>query len=330
LAEKIAIAVLGCSSIANRSVIPAILKSDKLDLTHVASRSREKAGQYARRFGCEACGYHDVLDNDQIDAVYVSLPVGLHYDWGLRVVQEGKHLIMDKTFTEDIEQAREILALSERKNTVSMEALAYVYHPVYQKAQGIVEDGDLGKVRHVEAFFGFPFLPEGDIRNSPELGGGAMLDALIYPLSFALNTIGRDPLSFKYNIIRDEGWRVDSRGFVQINWDDCSAQIGYGFGFAYRNSFSVWGDKASLHVNRGFSRQATEKGSVILKKQDRAEEIEIDPADQFMLMLDAFAYKIEGRDTTGVNENANILDRMGIISSMRECYIKNGQSSIDG
>jgi len=330
LAEKIAIAVLGCSSIANRSVIPAIIKSDNFDLTHVASRSRVKADQYAKRFGCEACGYHDVFDDEKIEAVYVSLPVGLHYDWGLRVVQEGKHLIMDKTFTEDIEQTREILALSERKNTVCMEALAYVYHPVYQKSQDMVHSGVLGKIRNVEAFFGFPFLPEDDIRNSPELGGGAMLDALIYPLSFALNTVDRDPISFKYNIIRDEGQRVDSRGFVQINWDDCSAQIGYGFGFAYRNTFSVWGENASLHVNRGFSRQATEKGSVILKKQDRVEEIEIYPADQFMYMLNAFADKIAGTDTTGVNENANILGRMGVISSMRECYIINGKSSIDG
>jgi NDP-hexose-3-ketoreductase len=329
LIDKINIAVLGCSSIANRSVIPAILNAEKFELTHVASRSREKANEFANRSGCKACGYQDVLDNNEIDAVYVSLPVGLHYDWGIQVVQAGKHLIMEKTFTENIDKAQEIISIAGIRNVVSMEALAYVYHPVYKKVQAIIESGEIGELRHIEAFFGFPFLPEEDIRNALDLGGGAMLDALIYPLSFSLNTVDKMPLSFKYNIIRDEGQRVDSRGFVQINWDNCSAQIGYGFGFMYRNSFAVWGDKAHLRADRVFSRPPTMKGSIVITKQGQIADIDVEPADQFLNMFNAFADKISGADKSGLNEKENILERMKIISNMRDAYINNEQNSIE-
>ena len=328
MANRVKIGALACSSIARRSTIPAIIKSGRFELTHVASRSSKKAFEISGSFGFQVCGYEDVINNGDIEAVYISLPVGLHYEWGRKVVQSGKHLLMEKTFTDDLEKAEEIISLAGRKNVIAMENVAYVYHPLYKKIQALINSGEIGRLRHIEAYFGFPSLSKGNIRSKMDLGGGAMLDAMVYPLSFCLNTMARPPKSWNANIIRDSSDSVDSRGFLQINWDDCSAQIGYGFGFMYRNYYLVWGEKGYLYADRVFSRPSKLKGDIVVLKEGRTERVQIEGVDQFEIMVRAFADKINGTDRSGLNEKENILNRMEIISKMRRCYYKRGQRSV--
>ena len=328
MTNKIKIGVLGCSSIAGRSTIPAIMNSGRFELSHVASRSSERAFDFSDSFGCQGCGYEDIINNGDIEAVYISLPVGLHYEWGRKVVQSGKHLLMEKTFTDDLEKAKEIISIAGRKNIIAMENVVYIYHPLYKKIQALINSGEIGRLRHMEAFFGFPKPPKGNIRNKRDLGGGAMLDAMVYPLSFCLNTIPRPPKSWNANIIRDSSDSVDSRGFLQINWDDCSAQIGYGFGFMYRNYYLVWGEKGYLHADRVFSRPPDLKGDIVVVKQGKVDRNQVERADQFEHMVHAFADKISGKDQSGLNEKENVLERMKIISDLLKSYQKKGKISV--
>lgn len=326
------IAVLGCSAIAKRSVIPAILKSGRFDLAYAASRSKEKGGEFAKLFGCAPCSYDDIVEKKDIDAVYVSLPVGLHGEWGEKIVESGKHLLMEKTFTSDAAQGRRIVSLAEKRRVVAMEALVYVYHPVYQRIQSLIRSGDIGRIRRLEASFGFPYMPDQDIRNVWDLGGGAMLDVLIYPLSFCLNTVGEPVRSLTASIVCDKGRGVDCRGFVQMNWDHCSAHVSYGFGFMYRNACSVWAERAILSVERIFSRPPDMKGEIWISRQGRQEKIDVPAADHFELMLKAFADKMDGalpESASGVNEKDDILYRLEMISKMRAAFIQNGLQSTE-
>ena len=109
------IGVLGNSSIARRSVIPAIKECKDFVLAGVGSR--------------EGQSYESILDSD-VDAVYVSLPVGLHYEWGKKVLKSGKHLLMEKTFTESYGQAKELFDIASVLNLSCMEALMYEFHPL--------------------------------------------------------------------------------------------------------------------------------------------------------------------------------------------------------
>lgn len=324
------IAALGCSAIGERSLIPAILNSEDFRLQYVASRSAEKGRKFAEKFGCKWCGYDDVFERNDIDAVYVSLPVGLHYQWGKKIVSAGKHLLMEKTFTSNLREAQEIISLAWEKNVIAMEALVYIYHPLFKKVQSIIQSDDLGKVRQIGAYFGFPFLSEDNIRNNFELGGGAILDALIYPLSFCLYTAGTSYKSYTCRVIQDEGREVDCRGFLQIEWNDLTAQIGFGFGFMYRNCYWVWGDKAYLQVDRAFSQPSDLKGEIIIVRQGQVEPMEVEAADGFGFMVNAFAEKIKGTDTSRMNEGEDILTRMKIISQIRETHIAEHGASKKG
>ena len=316
--NKIRIGVLGCSAIASRSVLPAIWDNPRLLLVAVGSRSEEKGLRFAEQFGCKAGSYEDILSDRDIEAVYVSLPVGLHHEWGERVIRAGKHLLMEKTFTHSFFSAEQLINLAVQKGCVAMEALSYIYHPLFQGVKEAVTTGALGALRHVEAFFGFPYLPDGDIRYVSKLGGGATLDALIYPLSFCLHIGGIDYLSYSHRVIYDDNRDVDVRGFLQMNWAQHSAHMGYGFGFTYRNTYTVWGEMGYLTADRVFSRPRDFVDEMRIVRQGRTETIPIPAADHFNLMLDAFATKIAGNDRSGLNEGQDILTRMKIISHLRE------------
>ncbi len=286
-------------------------------LVSVGSRSKEKGERFARKFNCRATSYDGVISDDLVDAVYVSLPSGLHYEWGLNVVNSGSHLLLEKPFADTFERAAEIIGTARKNSVVAMEALTYVYHPLFAEVSRLLKNGEIGTVRHVEASFGFPFLASSDIRNDRSLGGGAILDNLVYPLSFCLNLIDGEYHSRSFHIIQDKERGIDSRGFLRIDWHGVSADITYGFGFSYRNSFTVWGDKGILHVDRAFTRPKEMAGEIAIQKEGGEKKtVSIEPANQFNLLLKAFYEKIIGRDATGINEGEDILKRMKIISEM--------------
>lgn len=316
MVEKIRIGVLGCSSIAERSVIPAIIRNDRFELVAVGSRSKDKAESFGRRFGCQGKGYHELLADNLIDAIYVSLPVGMHFQWAELVLKAGKHLLLEKTFTTDLNEAKQLVDLAHEKKIIAMEALAYVYHPLFVRVSTLINDGVIGTLRHLEAQFGFPHRSDNDIRYQRALGGGAILDALVYPLSLSLRLGGKDIERYEHHVVYDKQRNVDVRGFVQIVWPDYSAQIAYGFGFMYRNTCTIWGETGYLTVSRIFTRPDNMVGEIQISDQDHSYTVQVEAANHFILMLNAFAEKIWRVDTSGMNEGHDILSRMEIISNL--------------
>src|SRR5687768_8826608 len=96
--RRLVVGVLGCSSIADRSTIPAMQRSGSVRVAAIGSRDPTRAAEFAARHGADACSYEELIGRPDLDAVYVPLPVGLHYEWGRRVLDSGKHLLLEKTF----------------------------------------------------------------------------------------------------------------------------------------------------------------------------------------------------------------------------------------
>lgn len=313
--KKIKIGILGCSAIAKRSVIPSILLSENFELVAVASRNPQKAEEYAELFKCKCTSYNELI-NCNIDAIYVSLPVNMHAEWGKKVLDSGKHLLMEKTFTNNIKQAHEIVEIARKKNLIAMEVLVYVYHSLYKTVISIINEKKIGNIRHISASFGFPHLQTDNIRYQKMLGGGAILDALIYPLSLCLNIAKCLPSNYSYYTFFENNYEVDTRGSVLLNFTDFTAEINYGFGFAYRNYYLIWGTEGHLTVDFGFSRSPSTQGNITLINKTGDNLIHIPPEDQFFNMVNAFADKINKIDTSKINEGNNILERMTIISDI--------------
>ncbi len=304
------IGVLGCSSIAFKAVIPAILNSKSLVLGGVASRRAERAALYASSFKTTPYSYESLLESD-VDAIYVSVPVGLHHEWGRRVLEAGKHLLMEKTFTEKYSQAIELFELADENELVCHEALMYEFHPVQRQIEDLIHS--VGIVRSVEAHFAFPhFQDKGNIRYNKELGGGATLDCLIYPLSFIFRLLGPSPDKFSRTIYKDASSGVDERGYIQFTYDDVVANLSYGFGHSYRNEIAIWGDAGILKAQRAFTRTPNCDDPIVVWSNGDYRSYEVEKADHFLLMLESFAKCAKDGDSNSLDT----LDRLAFLERL--------------
>lgn len=320
--NKIKIGILGCSSIAERQVIPAIKLSDRFELIAVASRSKEKSEVFSKKFNCLNCSYENLISDIQIDAIYLSLPVNLHYYWGLKIISAGKHLLMEKPFTHSIQTTKKIIAEAKKKKIIAFEVLPYFFHPSYQTIVSQIEKGSIGKIKHIEANFGFPFPPSDNFRYKMELGGGSLLDSMIYPLSFCLNIAGESIKKIKYILKYNKQIGIDTGGVFLLEFEDISATINYGFGYMYRNNYLIWGSQGYLYGERVFTRPAELSGKITITKQDSENNIFYPAANQFLLMLKSFADRIHGKSKEKYNENSAIIERMQIISKFSKIIYK--------
>lgn len=321
MSELVRIGALACSDVGVRRVFPAIGRVQGASLAAIASRAPEKARPVAASLATRACTYEELLADPAIDAVYVSVPTGLHGTWGRRVLEAGKHLLLEKTFTATLEEGRELLRLARARGLVAMEALMYLHHPLLAAVLRELGEGAIGEVQLVEAWFGVPARPAGDIRQRPELGGGAILDTLVYPLSFALLVLGDEAPTWHARVLREAGSEVDSRGYAQVDGRRASAQLGFGFGLHYRNAYRVWGSAGLLAADRVFTRPRSFAGAFEVSTASGVRRVEVSAADQTRLMLEAFVARVAGADPVRGQSDRELLGRLALIDAIRSAAV---------
>ncbi|MCF8567115.1 Gfo/Idh/MocA family oxidoreductase [Alicyclobacillus tolerans] len=174
--------VLGTARIAEQQVIPAIQKAAHAQLTAVASRSLTKAQEFAARNNIvKAYGsYEELLDDPEIDAVYIPLPNHLHAQWTIAAARRKKHVLCEKPATLNAEELQSVLSACQEEGVVFMEAFMYQFHPQWNRVREVLQSGELGEVKVLAASFSFPLSDESDIRLSPDKGGGSLYDVGCY------------------------------------------------------------------------------------------------------------------------------------------------------
>ena len=185
--RKLRWGVLGYARIARESVIPAILRSDNSEFRALASRDEAKLADGLARFpGIRTHrGYADLLDDPEVDAVYIPLPNSLHREWTVRAAEKGKHVLCEKPLALDAGQVREMIAAAEANRVVLMEAFMYRYTDRTRQVAGVLASGALGEIKFIEASFRFRLANPASIKLQPALGGGALYDVGCYPVNFA-------------------------------------------------------------------------------------------------------------------------------------------------
>ena len=125
--------VLGCANIAISSVIPAIIKASNDAKITVASRNIEKAQKTAKEFDCEfANSYEALLSQESISAIYIPLPTGLHFEWIIKAIENGKHVLVEKSATSNYQEAQQIIELAKKKNVAVVENFQFQHHSQHQ------------------------------------------------------------------------------------------------------------------------------------------------------------------------------------------------------
>ena len=297
--KKLNIGIMGCAAIAERSMIPAIKEVDGWNLVAVASRTIGKANSFAKKFNCDAVeGYSNLLDRDDIDAVYMPLPTGLHHQWIIKTLQAGKHVLAEKSIACDYDSAKEMIDIARSKNLVVMEDFMFQYHSQHKFVFDLIEKGEIGEIRIFRANFGFPPLSKSNFRYNNRIGGGALLDAAGYTVRAVQFILGDDFEVKAANLKHDTetGTNIYGGAFLD-NGSGISAQIGFGFDHYYQANYEIWGSKGKIIVDRAFTPKPDYSPTVIVEKQNDRQVYQMKPDNHFMGSIKEFKRAIIELDT---------------------------------
>lgn len=181
-------AILAAGNIAN-SMAEAVSRIDKVEKYAVACRELERAEAFAEKWGFEKAygSYGEMVEDPEVEMVYVASPHSHHYQHTKLCLEHGKHVLVEKAFTVNAAQAEELVKLADEKGLLLAEAIWTRYMPSRKMIDDIVESGVIGKVTSLTANLGY-VLPHVERMQNPELAGGALLDLGVYPINFALMT----------------------------------------------------------------------------------------------------------------------------------------------
>ncbi len=192
--DKVRWGVLGTANIARGCTIPGMKQAENCGLYAVAGRSREKAEAFRKEFGFEKAyeGYDALLEDPEVQAVYIPLPNDIHLKWVKAALQKGKHVLCEKPLALNAVQAREMYKTAEENGVILMEAYAYLHSPYVEALKKDVAEGLIGQIDHIET----AFLTQGykeDFRLHREQGGGAMYDLGCYCTTMILSLVDSEP-----------------------------------------------------------------------------------------------------------------------------------------
>lgn len=189
------IGILGAAKIAPAALIRPAREVADAEVVSVAARDPERARRYADKHGIDRVHptYEALIGDPDIDAVYNPLPNGLHGRWTLAAIAAGKHVLCEKPFTANADEAATVARAGDEAGLVVMEAFHYRHHPLAARMREVVDQGLIGEVRHIEAWMCFPLPFKKDIRYRLDLAGGASMDAGCYALNMIRFMAGAEP-----------------------------------------------------------------------------------------------------------------------------------------
>ncbi|MBK0401723.1 Gfo/Idh/MocA family oxidoreductase [Adhaeribacter sp. BT258] len=284
--------ILGCAGIAQKAVIPAILSINENKLVAVSSRNQESADNFAKKFGCIGIeGYEELLKRDDLDAVYIPLPNGLHFEWIMKALEHNKHVLVEKAAFISLSEAQEAVDLARKKGLGIVENFQFQHHSQNTFVKKMLVKNEIGEIRCFRSSFGFPpFDPETNIRYKPELGGGALLDSGAYVLKASSFFFGHDFEVKAAHLDYHEEYGVDWFGgaFLINKANGIFAEVAFGFDNYYQCNYEIWGSTGKITATRAFTAKADFAPTIILEKNGVSTEIVLETDDHFRNMLQYF------------------------------------------
>jgi len=187
--------ILGAAKIAPRALIEPAKLGSEATVDVVAARDPERARRFAVEQGIPrvARDYAEVVHDPEIDVIYNPLPMNLHESWTIAALQAGKHVLCEKPFAANAQEAERMVRVAQETGLLLVEAFHYRYHPLFERILSIVQSGQLGPIRHMEGVFKVAIKDKTDLRHRYETAGGATMDLGCYPLHWMRTVAGTEP-----------------------------------------------------------------------------------------------------------------------------------------
>jgi predicted dehydrogenase len=203
--------ILSTADIARKKVIPGMRTADRVEVVAIASRYAATAHRVARELGIPRAhgSYEALLDDPEVDAVYIPLPNHLHMEWTIKAAEAGKHVLCEKPLALSAADAQAMVDAAEASGVRFMEAFMYRLHPSWIAVRELVASGRIGRLTAVQSWFSYFNDDPSNIRNMVEAGGGALMDIGCYNINLSRMLFGSEPGRIEASITRDPDLGVD-------------------------------------------------------------------------------------------------------------------------
>ena len=276
----------------NRKVIPGAHASDKIDLIAVASRDQVRAEKYAKEWDIPRAygSYEALLEDPDVDAVYISLPNTMHREWSIRSVEAGKHVICEKPFSKRPEDVEASFDAAEAAGRLLTEAFMYRHNPQTTKLVELVRDGAIGELRVVRSAFSYSLYDTENIRLRTDVDGGSLMDVGCYCVSGSRLLAGEPESVHGQAYVGPSGTDWVFTGAMRFP-GDVHALFDCGTCLPERDELEAIGTEGSLFLDDPW--HATEP-VLELRRDGGVERIELEHVNSYRLELENLADAIAG------------------------------------
>jgi len=317
--------ILGCARIARRGLIPGIRGSLSSTLQALASRDLVTAKAWTEEFGVPRAygSYQQVLDDPEVDAIYIPLPNELHRPWVLAAADSGKHVLCEKPLALDANEASAVVEHCAQRGVILMEAFMWRHQPRTLEIRKKVAEGAIGQLRLIRASFSFPMEGD-DWRLDPARGGGALWDVGCYGVSTARLFAAAEPRKLRaFAHFGDTGVDLSLSALLEFPGGSV-ATIDCSFEQPFRCVYELVGTRGVIEVPDAYLPPAKGKPTALLRTigsvsnlgttGDEVRTLEFEPVNQYSAMVDAFARsvsagKLEDPAEDGLNQMI-VLDQL--------------------
>ena len=294
--SKVRWGILSTAKIGREKVIPAMQKSNLVDILGISSRDSENAKETAAKLGIQRAygSYTELLGDPEIDAIYNPLPNHMHLEWSLKAIDAGKHVLCEKPIGMNSKEAESLIEAAKKNPELKvMEAFMYRFHPQWQKTLDLVNNGSIGKVITIHSLFSYYNVDPQNIRNRVDAGGGALMDIGCYCISFPRFLLGREPARVLGIMDSDPIMKTDRLSSGILDFSDgitssfsCSTQL-----MPYQRT-QVLGTNGRIEIEIPVNAPPDKVTRIWLHKKEKTEEIEFEAVDQYTLQAEYFSKAI--------------------------------------
>jgi D-xylose 1-dehydrogenase (NADP+, D-xylono-1,5-lactone-forming) len=276
----------------NRKVVPGAHASEKVELIAVASRDLRRAEEYAREWEIHRAygSYEALLEDAEVEAVYISLPNSLHCEWSIRAVEAGKHVLCEKPMSRHVGDVEAAFNAAEENGRIVMEAFMYRHNPQTRRLRQLVDEGAIGVVRLVRACFSFSLYDAENIRLRTDVEGGSLMDVGCYCVSGSRLLAGEPEQVYGQQFVGPSGTDWVFTGTMRFP-HDVFAQFDCGTALPERDELEVIGGDGSVFLDDPWH---CVEPVIELRRDAGIERIEVEPADSYRLELENLSDAIRG------------------------------------
>jgi predicted dehydrogenase len=328
MTNKVRWGVLSTAAIGMKKVIPAMQKSEWVEMAAIASRTLGIAQEAARQLNIpKAYGsYEELLADPLIDAIYNPLPNQLHVPWTIKAAEAGKHVLCEKPLSMTVAEAKTLVAVQARTGVKIGEAFMVRTHPQWVRARELVRSGRIGDLRSIVGVFSYFNNDPKNIRNIAEYGGGALMDIGCYPINTSRFLFGEEPLRVSALLERDPEFQTDRLSSAMLEFPSGHAIFSCSTQMVPYQRMQVLGTKGRIEIEIPFNapndrpcRIFVDDGRDVFGGGVTAETFPV--CDQYTVQGDAFSQALLGQTEVPV-PLADAVKNMAVI----EALFRSGQS----